>query len=114
MCGESFRISETNIYNKESIICQNCEQEMPQDILELIKQYIDYTTKAKDCLRQISDKTIVDKNNLINAKFTWSVFAYSGVSGRLNRNYPDTKPDVSGHLIDRFDFNLICHSFQHS
>lgn len=26
--------------------------------------------------------------------------AYSGLSGRLFRNYPDSKPETSGHFVD--------------
>jgi uncharacterized C2H2 Zn-finger protein len=72
-CHESFRISETNIFNKQSIICPNCEQEMPQDILELIKQYIDHINKANECLNRICEKTIIDKANLLGSGYTWAM-----------------------------------------
>ena len=75
-------------------------------------------TEFQDRNRSVKKKTLsiskVARRRTGEAIKEIDKIAYSGVSGRLNRNYPDTKPDVSGHLIDRFHFNLICHSFQHS
>lgn len=39
--------------------------------------------------------------------------AYFGLSGRRFRNYPDTKLELSGHLVCRFDFMIIRHLFQY-
>lgn len=39
--------------------------------------------------------------------------AYSGTSGRLFRRHPDTKPELSGHLADRFDFTVTIPKLQY-
>lgn len=56
-------------------------------------------------------KYLVEKNNgKISVR---SDDAYSGTSGRLFRRHPDTKPELSGHLADRFDFTVTIPKLQY-
>lgn len=43
----------------------------------------------------------------------FSKIAYTGLSGRLFRKYPDTKPETSGHLVDKFDFTIMSAQIQY-
>ena len=36
-CKQPYNIEETNMPNKEKIVCPNCEKELPQDVLQQLK-----------------------------------------------------------------------------
>ena len=55
---------------------------------------------------------ILTPNVLADANFKL-YDAYTGLSGRLFRKYPDTKPETSGHLVDKFDFTIMSAQIQY-
>lgn len=59
-CNKSFEIDEANIINKTKIVCQNCNTELPQNVLSAIVTYVNSKQETEKYFQQINKEIYND------------------------------------------------------